>query len=41
MMTGRNWTDWAIDRIEADFTRSADTHLRQFPWLPCRISRFI
>lgn len=27
MMTVRKWTDWAIDRIEADSTRSADTHL--------------
>lgn len=24
---GGRWTDWAIGRIEADYTRSADTHL--------------
>lgn len=30
-MSGRDWTDWAIGRIEADFTRSADTHLLSLP----------
>ena len=28
---GRDWQDWAIRRIEADYTRSADTHLRHLP----------
>ncbi|NML93971.1 PLP-dependent cysteine synthase family protein [Novosphingobium olei] len=30
-MKGRNWANWAIGRIEADFTRSADTHLIPVP----------
>lgn len=30
-MTRRDWTIWAIERIEADFTRSADTHLLSVP----------
>ncbi|MDP5102419.1 MAG: PLP-dependent cysteine synthase family protein [Erythrobacter sp.] len=30
-MTNRDWTAWAIGRIEADFTRSADTHLLSLP----------
>jgi len=28
-MSDRNWTDQAIRKIEADFTRSADTHLER------------
>jgi cysteine synthase A len=28
---GRDWVNWAIGRIEADFTRSADTHLIPLP----------
>lgn len=28
---GARWTDWAIGRIEADYTRSADTHLIPLP----------
>ena len=30
-MTTRNWVNWAIGRIEADFNRSADTHLIPVP----------
>lgn len=30
-MNGRNWVIWAIGRIEADFNRSADTHLIPLP----------
>lgn len=30
-MNDRDWTAWAIGRIEADFTRSADTHLLSLP----------
>jgi len=27
----RDWTDWAVRKIEADFARSADTHLLHVP----------
>jgi cysteine synthase A len=27
----RSWTDWAVRKIEADFNRSADTHLLHVP----------
>lgn len=30
-MYNRDWTAWAIGRIGADFTRSADTHLLSLP----------
>ncbi|UYH55020.1 PLP-dependent cysteine synthase family protein [Qipengyuania sp. SS22] len=30
-MTKREWASWAIGRIEADFNRSADTHLIPLP----------
>lgn len=30
-MSNRDWVDWAIGRIEADFNRSADTHLIPLP----------
>ncbi len=30
-MTDREWLAWAIDRVEADANRSADTHLLVFP----------
>lgn len=30
-MRNRDWVDWAIGRIEADFNRSADTHLLPLP----------
>ena len=31
MSTNREWVNWAIGRIEADFHRSADTHLIPLP----------
>lgn len=31
MANERRWTNWAINRIEADFCRSADTHLIPLP----------
>ena len=31
MATKREWVNWAIGRIEADFNRSADTHLIPLP----------
>lgn len=31
MSTQREWLDWAIGRIEADFNRSSDTHLIPLP----------
>ena len=31
MTTQREWVNWAIGRIEADFNRSADTHLIPLP----------
>lgn len=31
MTTGRDWVSWAVQRIEADFCRSADTHLLHVP----------
>ena len=31
MRTDRDWQAWAIDRVEADANRSADTHLLVFP----------
>ncbi|WP_375289174.1 PLP-dependent cysteine synthase family protein [Qipengyuania sp.] len=31
MATQREWVNWAIGRIEADFNRSADTHLIPLP----------
>lgn len=31
MTTKREWVNWAIGRIEADFNRSADTHLIPLP----------
>ena len=30
-LSARDWVDWAIGRIEADYTRSADTHLIPVP----------
>ncbi len=30
----RDWVDWAIDQVEADANRSADTHLHRFPLPP-------
>jgi len=30
-MSDRDWVNWAIGRIEADFNRSADTHLLPLP----------
>ncbi|MAM37286.1 MAG: cysteine synthase, partial [Erythrobacter sp.] len=31
MTNTREWVNWAIGRIEADFNRSADTHLIPLP----------
>ena len=31
MASGRDWLNEAVRRIEADFNRSADTHLLQVP----------
>jgi cysteine synthase A len=31
MSTERDWLNWAIERVEADANRSADTHLLVFP----------
>lgn len=33
-MSDRDWLTWAIDRVEADANRSADTHLHPFPLPP-------
>ena len=30
----RSWSAWAIDQVEADANRSADTHLHVFPLPP-------
>ncbi len=34
MLEGRAWTAWAIEQVEADANRSADTHLHPFPLPP-------
>ena len=33
-LSDRDWLAWAIDRVEADANRSADTHLHPFPLPP-------
>jgi cysteine synthase len=38
----RAWSEWAIDQVEADANRSADTHLHPFPLPPeWRISLYL
>lgn len=34
MGSNRAWSDWAIEQVEADANRSADTHLHVFPLPP-------
>jgi cysteine synthase len=34
VMSNRAWSRWAIDQVEADANRSADTHLHVFPLPP-------
>ena len=41
MTNTREWVNWAIGRIEADFNRSADTHLIPLPVPALPISRSI
>jgi cysteine synthase A len=34
MSSNRTWSTWAVDQVEADANRSADTHLHVFPLPP-------